>query len=91
MYDSYFTLIILFLPQGVTMDYYSNKKAILGNTVKNYKVVFPYLKNKKQYFPFNKLYCRSLEFYSNRKNSLVIVLSPKEVRFMGLWSVYRKN
>lgn len=80
-----------FLPQGVTMDYYSNVKAILGNTGKNHKVVFPYLKNKKQYFPLNKLYFRILEFYCYRNNSPKIVLSPKEVRFMGLCSVYRKE
>lgn len=80
MYDSHFTLIILFLPQGITMDCYSNMKAILGNIGKNHKVVFPYLKDKKkQYLSFNKLYFRIVEFYSYGNDLPEIVLPPKEV------------
>lgn len=73
-----------FLPQGFTMDCYSNTKAILGNTGKIYKVAFPYLKDNKQYLPFNKLVFRILDFYSYGNDSSEIVLSPKEVRFMCL-------
>ena len=38
----------IFLPQGITVDYYSNLKSILGNTDKIYRVVFLYLKDKKK-------------------------------------------
>ena len=38
----------IFLPQGITVDYYSNLKTILGNTGKIYRVVFLYLKDKKK-------------------------------------------
>ena len=82
----------LFLPQGITMDYYSNMRASLGNTGNNYKVVFTYLKDKKQqYLPFNKLYFRILEFYSYEDGVPEIVLLPEEVIFTCLWSVYRKD
>lgn len=82
----------LFLPQGITVDYYSNMRASLGNIGNNYKVVFPFLKDKKQqYLPFNKLYFRILEFYSYEDDAPEIVLSSEEVIFMCLWSVYRKE
>ena len=40
MYDSHFTFIIFFLPQVITVDYYSNMKTILGKTGKIYRVFF---------------------------------------------------
>lgn len=88
MYHSHFTLSMPFLSQGIVMDYYSNMRAILGNTGNSYNVVFPYLKDKKKYLPFNKLYFRILAFYSYGNDSPEIVLSPKEVIFICLWSIY---
>lgn len=88
MYHSHFILSMPFLSQGIVMDYYSNMRAILGNTGNSYNIVFPYLKDKKQYLPFNKLYFRILEFYSYGHDSPEIVLSPKEVIFICLWSIY---
>lgn len=91
MYDSHFTLIILFFApryySGLLFKYEGNSRKC-----NNYKVVFPYSKDKKkQYLPFNKFYFRILEFYSYGNDSPEIVLSPKEVIFMCLWSVYRKE
>lgn len=74
------------------MDYYSNMKAIFGNTSNIYQVGFPYSKdNKMQYLISNKLFFRILEFYFYENDFPEIVLSPKEVRFMCLCSATEKK
>lgn len=60
MYDSHFTFIVHFLPQGITVDYYSNLKTILGNTGKIYRVVSIFEDKEEANLPFNKLFFRIL-------------------------------